>query len=221
MSTGRFTILRQPRLNIAVISALTAICMPNRAVAKPDELLAPATVLGVKIRVGGRYDDIRMCVASPAGSKGGLAADISLFAEFAASNNLRVHVDLPVLRPILFAAAFKMLQFEPSVTLKFRTSSSGGARFVGGPTLGLSLHYGPDFNSSPSGDGRTPSFFAIGPTVGGYLGLELGRPNHSFNFELGLTPFFTPMFATPDATVRRGIVAGGLLDGAFRFALSR
>jgi hypothetical protein len=66
--------------------------------------------------------------------------------------------------------------------------NDGKVDLVAGPTLGVSLHYGPDYESASSGDKRGPSFFAIGPTIGGYLGLDFKRPEKTFNFELGLTP---------------------------------
>jgi|GEM_PF-2935952 len=33
---------------------------------------------GIKIRMGGRFDNVRKCVASKPGTKGGIAADITL-----------------------------------------------------------------------------------------------------------------------------------------------
>ena len=201
----------------AVLMAI--IGSPSAAGAQVEP--SDGSIIGVKIRAGGRYDNVRMCVATPAGVKGGMAADISLFTEFSLSDNARLHIDLPVFRPILFGLAFKMLQFEPSVTLKFRKVSDGNVDFVAGPMLGLSLHYGPDFNSDPSGDNRSPSFFALGPTVGGYMGLDFKRLGNNFNFELGLTPYITTLFGVGDAPIDRGIVAGGLLDVAFKFDTPR
>lgn len=174
-------------------------------------------IFGLKIRAGGRYDDVRMCVATAAGVKGGIAADISFFAEVEVAENISLHVDLPVFRPILFALAFEMLQFEPSVTLKFRKVTDGKVDLIAGPTLGVSLHYGPDYLSEQSGAGRGASFFALGPMIGGYFGLDFKRPDKVFNFELGLTPYVTPLFGVDDSREHRGVVVGGLLDGAFKF----
>ena len=172
---------------------------------------------GLKLRAGGRFDNVRMCVASSAGVQGGPAADISLFAEIGLKDTISVDIDLPLFRPILFAAAFKMLQFEPSITFKFRTKGNGKIDLVGGPTLGLSLHYGPDYKSESSGSGRTTSFFAMGPIIGGYVGLDFKRPNKSFNFQLGLTPYLEVLYGVNDGKNHRGIVVGGLLDFQFRF----
>jgi hypothetical protein len=175
------------------------------------------TLFGLKVRIGGRFDNVRKCVASKTGTKGGIAADISAFAEFPTGNGTLLHVDLPVMRPILFAAAFHMLQFEPSVTLKFTDKSINKVGWVAGPTLGVSLHYGPDFKSEASGAGRTASFFAMGPIVGAYAGLDFRRPGETFNFQLGLSPYITPLFGIGDPQNHRGVVIGGLLDGSFRF----
>jgi hypothetical protein len=172
-------------------------------------------VFGVKIRAGGRYDNVRRCVATNQGTPGGPAADISLFAEIPVGDGKALHVDLPVMRPILFAAAFKMLQFEPTVTLKFRSTSAsaGDIGWVAGPVLGVTLHYGPDYKSELSGE----KFFAVGPIVGGYVGLDFRRANKNFNFELGITPYFIPLFGVNDPKDHRGVVLGALLDAAFRF----
>jgi hypothetical protein len=173
---------------------------------------------GLKIRMGGRFDNVRKCVASKTGTKGGIAADISATADIPASNGMIVQVDLPVMRPILFAAAFKMLQFEPTVTFKFYDKSNAAARWVAGPMLGVSLHYGPDYKSEASGVDRTPSFFAMGPIVGGYAGLNFKRSNgDQSRFQLGLSPYIIPLFGINDLQNHRGIVAGCLLDGSFGF----
>lgn len=149
---------------------------------------------------------------------GGIAADISATADIPTSNGSIVQIDLPVMRPILFAAAFHMLQFEPTVTLKFYDKSSDAARWLVGPMLGVSLHYGPDYKSEASGVGRTPSFFAMGPIIGGYAGLNFKRSNgDQSRFQLGLSPYIIPLFGIKDLQNRRGIVAGGLLDGSFGF----
>lgn len=172
---------------------------------------------GVKVRIGGRYDNVRKCVASKTGTKGGIAADISAFAEFPVSKGTAIHVDLPIMRPILFAIAFHMLQFEPTVTLKFSDKSDKKVGWVAGPTLGVSLHYGPDYKSESSGPGRTQSFFALGPIIGAYAGLDFRRPGKTFNFELGVSPYVTPLFSVNDPQNHHGVVIGGLLDGTFRF----
>ena len=173
-------------------------------------------LFGLKIRIGGRFDNVRMCVASPAGAKGGIAADISAFANVPVGDAAAVHIDLPIMRPILFAFAFKMLQFEPTVALTFSDKSDSRTGWVAGPVLGASLHYGPDYRSEASGSGRTDSFFAMGPIVGAYAGLDFRRPGEKFNFQLGLSPYVTPLFGVSDPQDHRGVVVGGLLDAVFR-----
>lgn len=170
---------------------------------------------GVKIRVGGRHDDVRMCVATPAGSKLGPAMDVSFVTEFGLSDDLVLSLNLPVLRPLLFAARFGMLQFEPDATLKFVVQEGERRDLVAGPSLGVSLHYGPDFRSELDGELRGPSFFALGPRVGAYLGVNFRRPNESFDFQLGVSPYVTPLFSINDPQSHRGRVIGGSLDALF------
>ena len=178
----------------------------------------PAAV-GFAVRAGGRYDDVRMCVATPSGVKGGPAADVALFAELPVGEKTSVRVDLPVMRPVLFAAAFRMLQLEPQVALLFHGGGGGRVGLVAGPTLGVSLHYGPDYRSAVSGDGRGPSFFALGPQLGAYLGLDFARPGKRFDFQLGASPYAALLFGVDDPAGHRGVVAGGTLDALFRFSL--
>lgn len=168
--------------------------------------------IGIKLRAGARFDNVRKCVATSKGTPGGPAADLSAFVELPIGKDKAVHVDLPVMRPILFAIAFDMLQFEPSATLKFFDSQSEDVGWVLGPTLGVSLHYGPDYESDLDGS----RFFAIGPIIGGYIGLDFPRPGKGFNFELGMTPYVIPLFSVDDISDHQGIVIGGLLDASFR-----
>ena len=174
-------------------------------------------VLGIRISAGGRYDDVRMCVASPPGTKGGPAVDVSFYLEAGLSDGLSLTVDIPVLRPILFWAAFDMLQFEPEAALLFRGTTGGRTDWVAGPSLGMIFHYGPDYASDSSGAGRGPSFFAMGPKIGGYFGLDFKRPGERFNVQLGLSPYVSPLWGIGDPEDHRGVVAGATLDGVFRF----
>lgn len=207
--------MKSPRSIVSVVTALLFVLAASDAYA--DSTSNDPALFGVKIRIGGRFDNVRKCVASKTGTKGGIAADISAFAEFPAGNGTVVHIDLPVMRPILFAAAFHMLQFEPTVALKFHDTSGNNVGWVAGPALGVSLHYGPDYKSETSGAGRTASFFAMGPIIGAYAGLDFRRPGEAFNFQLGISPYVTPLFGIGDPQNHRGIVIGGLVDGTFRF----
>jgi hypothetical protein len=125
---------------------------------------------GVKVMFGGRYDNMRMCVASDTGVKGGIIADVMLLARFKLSENSAVAFELPVMRPILFAAAFKMLQFEPEFTFEFRKKMSDDVDLVVGPGIGVSLHHGPDYHSDRKN--RGPSFFAVGPFISGLCAIS-------------------------------------------------
>jgi hypothetical protein len=207
-------ILKTPRNAALIVTALFLAFTAGKVCADATDSMR----VGFKIRIGGRYDNVRKCVASKTGTKGGIAADISAFTEFPAGNNgALIHVDLPVMRPIIFAFAFHMLQFEPTVALKFSDKSNSNVGWVAGPALGVSLHYGPDYKSEASGSGRTPSFFAMGPIVGAYAGLDFRRPGKTSNFQLGLSPYVIPLFSINDPKNHRGIVIGGLIDGLFRF----
>lgn len=186
-----------------------------------DAAAADPCQFGIKIRAGGRYDNVRKCVASKTGTKGGIASDISAVTEFPAGKGTSIHVDLPVMRPILFAFAFHMLQFEPTVALKYSDKSNTKAGWVAGPALGVSLNYGPDYKSEASGSGRTASFFSMGPIVGAYAGLDFRRPGAPFNFQLGLSPYVIPLFGIGDPQHHRGIVVGGFVDALFRFGGKR
>ena len=192
---------------------------PAHAAGGDGEGIVPATIFGIAVRAGGRFDNVRKCVASPTGTKGGIAADISFFADIPVGDTASVHINVPVMRPILFAAAFKMLQFEPEVGLLFRKVTDGKVDLIAGPTIGVSLHYGPDYTSERSGSGRKPSFFAMGPQIGGYFGIDFKRPDERFNFQLGLSPYVAPLFGVNDPEHHRGVVVGGLLDGLFRFSI--
>jgi hypothetical protein len=203
------------RLHCLLTGALTLL------VALPAEAQShePRSVFGFRARFGGRYDDVRMCVATDAGVKGGPAGDMAVFVEVPLERNVSLDLDLPVFRPVFFGASFDMLQFEPSASLRYRKVTSGKVDPIGGPTLGMTLHYGPDYESTNRSPGRGPSFFALGPTLGGYGGLDFKRPDKTSNVQLGLTAYVTPLFSVDDPADHRGIVIGGSLDASFRFAL--
>ena len=150
-----------------------------------------------------------------------MAADISLFADFPLEHGTSVHVDLPVMRPVLFGLAFQMLQFEPTVALRFSDQSDKKIGWVAGPALGVSLHYGPDYKSGSSGDERTADFFAIGPIIGAYAGFDFRRPREKFNFQLAVSPYVTPLFGLQDPDNHKGIVIGGLVDASFRYCTAK
>ena len=196
---------------IVFCACLTATSGIFAAEAQADD------AMGFKTRIGGRYDNVRMCVATDPGVQGGMAADISYFLEKYLKAGWSASIDLPVFRPILFGAAFEMLQYEPDLNFLYRVENADGVDYILGATLGASFHYGPDYKSEQSGDGRRPSFFAMGPSAGAYFGLDFKRPGKSFNFQLGAHPYVTPLFSVGDPDNHRGVVVGALLDGVFRF----
>jgi hypothetical protein len=127
-------------------------------------LFGKETHSGIKFYAGGRYDNLRMCVGSPVGVKGGPIADISFLLKKKLSDRVDTTFNLPVMRPALFGVAFQMVQFEPDVTFEFGFPLTNGKKFIIGPAVGVSVHWGPDYNSG-TGDERTKDFFAMGPHV--------------------------------------------------------
>ena len=198
----------------ALIFVLFTLLLSGIGQARADDTV----FIGLKIKAGGRYDDVRMCVASPKGSKGGPAMDVTFYAELPVADKLSIGIDIPVFRPVMFGAAFEMLQFEPEVSFLFRVSQGDKRDVVIGPTLGGSFHYGPDYRSGRSGDERGSSFFAAGPRIGAVVALDFKRPEKAFDFQLGLNPYVTPMLSGDGDDTYKGIVVGGSLDGTFKFA---
>lgn len=164
---------------------------------------------GITIIAGGRYDNLRMCVASPQGVKGGPIADIFLNFTFLIKEDFNIAVKLPVMRPVLFAAAFKMLQFEPEVDFIFKRNINGNLKFIGSAGVGMSFHYGPDYQSGIKD--RGDSFFAIGPMITGNVGFGFGSKKEQM---LTLKGFYIPLFSKERDT---GTVIGGALDYTILF----
>lgn len=169
--------------------------------------------VGIKVMFGGRYDNMRMCVASDSGVKGGIIADVMLLTRFKLNTNTSLTFELPVMRPILFAAAFKMLQFEPQFTFEFTKKIHNDVHVIFGPGLGISFHYGPDYHSDKKN--RGDSFFAAGPLVSGLCGLEFNSSKDKKR-RLGLRAFYIPLFSGK-STLSPGTVLGGVIEGHFDF----
>lgn len=164
----------------------------------------PAMKLGLRFSFGGRYDNVRMCVATPAGTPGGPAADAALLFLFRSPSWGSLEFVLPVFRPLFFLTRFDMLQTEPEVTWIPRPD----AKWSLGIGLGITLHYGPDYKSDNSSN-RGPDFFALGPKFSfllqwNHAGIFTGRRN-----SLGLRPYVTPLFSRD---YRTGIVLGANLE---------
>ncbi len=165
---------------------------------------------GIHVIVGGRYDNVRMCVASPAGVKGGPIMDVYFDVRFPLGEEGTLALNIPVMRPILFGASFGMLQFEPQVTYEHRFGSPGGPRPVLGAGLGVVFHYGPDYLSSKTNRGE--DFFAVGPLISGSFGMEFeGKKGY---WTPGVKVFYSPLFS-PDYD--SGLVLGGAAELHYSF----
>ena len=165
---------------------------------------------GIHITIGGRYDDLRMCVGSDAGVKGGPIMDIYFDVRFPAGDHGTLALNIPVMRPILFGAAFGMLQFEPQVTYEYRFGEGKSPHAVIGGGLGIVFHYGPDYTSST--ENRGEDFFAIGPLLSGFAGI--GFDTEKGYWMPGLKLFYSPLFSSDYPT---GTVAGGALELHYAF----
>ena len=160
------------------------------------------TTFGIHALFGGRYDDVRMCVGSPAGVKGGPIGEVYFDVRIPAGDNASLVLNIPVFRPILFGAAFKMLQFEPQVTYERLLGPDDGPQWVLGAGLGVVVHYGPDYLSDP--ENRGANFFAFGPLVSASAGLRLETARGTWT--PGIKAFYAPLFS---ANYTSGTVAGG------------
>ena len=166
---------------------------------------------GILFMAGGRYDNFRMCVASPAGVKGGPIADIMFIAKNRLNESYSLTFNLPVMRPILFGLAFKMLQFEPELTLEYHKLINEKTNLVTGPGIGISFHYGPDYKSDLNNFGE--SFFAMGPILSWHAGIEF-KKERVIKSAVGLKAFYIPLFARDIPT---GTVLGGALVYTYYF----
>lgn len=168
---------------------------------------------GVKIMFGGRYDNVRMCVASDAGVPGGMIADVMLLVRYQLQDNLHLTFELPVMRPILFAAAFKMLQFEPQFTLEYSKELNNGDYVVAGLGVGTSFHYGPDYLSDRKN--KKHSFFAIGPEFSTLVAYKFSNKEGTPRI-LGIRPFYIPLFSK-EPGYESGTVLGGVIEFGYYF----
>lgn len=186
-----------------LIFVIQSVCGQNSETSKNS--------YGILFMAGGRYDDVRMCVASPAGEKVGAFADIMLITKRRLNENHSLTFNLPLMRPILFGLAFKMLQFEPEVTLEYKKLINQRIDLVTGPGIGVSFHYGPDYKSDQSNPGE--SFFAVGPFLSWQAGIAFKKEDVTKSVA-GLKAFYVPLFAK-DRTP--GTVIGGALLYTYYF----
>jgi hypothetical protein len=144
---------------------------------------------GLMVMGGGRYDDLRMCVGSPAGIKGGPIADMMFVVQFKKDEKSLLSMNVPIFRPILFGTAFKMLQFEPEVIWEKNVVLKNGKNLIYGPGIGLSFHYGPDYESDL--DDRGEDFYAFGPIINYSIGIALDNNQRK---KIALKTFYIPLF---------------------------
>lgn len=196
------------RMNRFVAGVCLCMCVLGVSYAQTRQ--APDYSLGIHGMMGVRYDDVRMCVSSGAGVRGGPVGDVTLDLRRYTGAHGAVLFSLPVMRPVLFGAAFRMLQFEPAVHYEHLIVRDK-VEYVWGPGLGISLHYGPDYRSNL--DDRGEEFFAAGPQIYGFFGIQPAGSGRKRRLA-GLRVYYHPLFS---ASYRTGTVAGVALEGHFTF----
>ncbi len=168
--------------------------------------------LGCTFLAGIRYDDLRMCVATPAGQKGGAIGDIMATLRFPVDEKSSVGIKIPVMRPLLFGIAFKMLQFEPEIALEYRPSGPFGKHFFIESGIGASFHWGPDYLTERDATNRD-NFFAAGPIISSLLAFRLPGAESRRRY-IGLKLFYSALFPKDRP---RGTVFGTAIEGGFNF----
>lgn len=172
--------------------------------------------LGLSFAAGARYDEVRMCVASPVGYKGGPAFEFVGFAfEGKVNKFLGFGGYIPLGRPLLFGTAFRMLQFLPEAVVSLHIPINDSIDFLTDFGAGASFHYGPDYKSGlNSGDPRSPDFFAVGPRGSLFFGIAYLLQNN-IALKVGVRPYVEYLFSD----YLSGFVAGGELDIQVRFLI--
>ena len=168
-------------------------------------LLSAETKHGFQILAGGRYDNVRMCVASDAGVEGGMMLDIAYMFEKKREGKNSIGAKIPIMRPILFGASFGMVQFEPEFFIKNYSSKKESLYWM--PGFGLSVHYGPDYKTDKEAI-DPEKFWALGPIFSSAFGVVIGD-NSKREKSIAVRPFITPLFAKDG---KSGVVAGGSLE---------
>ncbi len=134
----------------------------------------------VRVVFGARYDDVRMCVATPKDTKGGPAGDIAFNYSLKRNDNGELLFTLPVFRPVFFALSFDMLQFEPDITWISQKNNN----WNWGIGFGSTFHYGPDYKSDKKDRGE--DFWAFGPKL-----LFLVNYNEKYCLSTYCSPLFS------------------------------
>jgi hypothetical protein len=203
----QITFISARKLKYLVSPALLGILLTIISTSSTNAQDQNGLKLGCLVMVGGRYDNLRMCVATDSGVKGGPIADVMLTGRHAASQKVDIGFNLPVFRPILFAAAFKMLQFEPEMVVCFHSAPRNDLQFTTAPSVGLSLHYGPNYRSDRKN--RSPSFFAAGPIIGVHFLMGKIGTDQQVKNSFGIKPFYSLLFSKKYSV---GTVVGGALE---------
>lgn len=186
---------------------ITFLFLPNLNAQDNSERKITFGFLGMG---GGRYDNVRMCAGSPAGIKGGPIGDIMFSMKYNINEKNKMVINIPVMRPILFAAAHEMLQFEPEAIYEMHKVIDNKKDFIHGPGVGISANYGPDYKSST--ENPTESFFAVGPIVNYQVGLVFkAKKDHT----IALKSFYTPLFSFDGHD--NGHVVGGVIQYSVHF----
>lgn len=192
-----------------ILSTFLLLTVTVNGFARSDERFS----FGTAVFFGGRYDNMRMCIATPAGTKGGPFADVQVTMAYRLNEHSRIGVTLPAMRPVLFGLAFKMLQFEPEITFRYSArTASGGPAFTLESGLGAGLHYGPDYLTAKN-DASPDRFFAAGPLFSITPGI--GWSNRaSLRRTAGIKLFYLPLFAHGR---KPGTVLGAAVEGQWDF----
>lgn len=200
---------------LLVFLMLFAVLGPLTILTAAEEDITPSVdkerAFGFELMAGGRYDNMRMCVASPAGTNGGPVADIKLLMKFRMSLDWSMIVTIPVFRPILFGAAFKTLQYESDVAMEYKVKLTEKTDFVTGPGIGMSYNYG-------KGVERADKFFSLGPMVSYYAAFDFKAPK-TYATRLGVQLFHVSLFKTVKnfSSDDYGMVFGGALNFGMYF----
>lgn len=184
---------------------LTSLILALISATLAQETVKEGFSYGILYMAGGRYDNVRMCVATGGGVKGGPVADIMFLTKYTFTENSSVTFKMPVMRPLLFGLAFQMLQFEPEFTFQYRKVLNDSKALLTGPGLGVSLNYGPDYKSDLKNKGDP--FFAFGPIISWHFGLEF--KGQQKNRMAGIRVFYVPLTAKDHPN---GIVLGAALE---------
>ncbi len=171
---------------------------------------------GVSFATGGRYDEVRSCVITPIGSYGGPAFEFGAFIfDYWTSRWFAIGAYIPVIRPIIFGAAFNTLQFIPEMTITVALPLYYKIDFLIVLGIGGSFHFGTGYDSKKTY--ISEKFFAGGPRFSLLIGPRF-EINSIFAISFGAKPYIECLFNSMDG--RGGLVVGGELDFQCRFRLN-